>query len=87
MNELTKDSYMTITEVSEVLGVTQEAIRKHVRSLFPEIMEHGKITRLTEPQITEIKRNMQQSTQVVSAVTRIDKAEAERLELHLVDID
>lgn len=66
---------MTVKEVAEVLGVTAEAIKWHVRSLYPELLKNGIETRLTELQVTEIKRKMIPTSQLVGAVTEIEKEE------------
>lgn len=63
---------MTIKQISEILGVSDEAIKKHVRELFPDLMEHGKITYLDSYQVTEIKKKMQQTTLVVSSKTELE---------------
>jgi phage antirepressor YoqD-like protein len=67
---------MTIKEVASILGVSKEAIAKHVRDLYPELMEHGKTTNLTQEQVTEIKKRMQQTTSVVSSKTELEIMEA-----------
>lgn len=72
---LNGDVRMTVKEVSDILGVTPEAIRKHIRGIFPDIIINGKTTYLTDSQVTEIKRKMTPSTQVVGNVTRLEKAE------------
>lgn len=64
---------MTVKEVAEVLGVTPEAIKKHVRELFPECIRNGIETVLTVSQVTEIKKKMLPTTLVVGAVTEIDR--------------
>jgi phage antirepressor YoqD-like protein len=71
MNELINygDKRMTVSEVSAILGVTPEAIKKHIRELFPEIIQNGITTYLDEDQVTEIKRRMIPTTQVVGATT------------------
>ena len=60
---------MTVKEVASVLNVTPEAIKKHVRELFPEIIKNGVSIRLNEKQVTEIKQKMLPTTSVVGAVT------------------
>lgn len=60
---------ITIKEASEILGVTTEALKWHIRKLFPEILENGKKTNLTEFQITEIKKNMKPTSELVGSVT------------------
>jgi phage antirepressor YoqD-like protein len=89
------DRRMTVREVSEALGVDPEAIKKHARELFPEILRNGYTTYLNERQVTEIKRRMRPTTEVVGAVTAIEieemtikvlayhKAESDRLRADL----
>lgn len=72
MKKLSAEDTMTAKEVSEVLGVTPEAIKKHVRKLFPRAIANGKTTRLSKFQVTEIKRLMIPTTQVVAAKTDLD---------------
>lgn len=73
MNALSE--VMTITEISSIFGVTPEAIKKHVRELFPEILQNGRITFLNEYQITEIKKRMTPTTKVVGSKTDIEMQE------------
>ena len=74
MNEMSNygEKRMTIFEVANILGVTPEAIKKHVRELFPELMENGKTTYLSEYHVTAIKRRMIPTTQVVGATTDLE---------------
>ncbi len=67
-NELANERMMTVKEVAEVLGVTPEAIKKHIREMFPEIIRDGKTTYLNEYHVTKIKKRMIPTTQVVSSV-------------------
>lgn len=97
MNELVKsgEKRMTVKEVADVLGVDPEAIKKHIRELYPDLMRNGVATYLDERQVTEIKRRMIPTTSVVGAVTALEieemtikvlayhKAEAERLRAEL----
>lgn len=72
MNELelfNEEKTMTVKEVSKVLGVTPEAIKKHVRELYPEIIKNGVAIKLNERQVTEIKQKMLPTTEVVGATT------------------
>ena len=73
MKEVSTEKTMTVKEVAEVLGVTPEAIKKHVRELFPECIRNGIETVLTVSQVTEIKKKMLPTTLVVGAVTEIDR--------------
>jgi len=76
MNELTVsgDRRMTVREVAEILGCDPEAIKKHVRELFPSLMQNGVTTYLTEEQITAIKQRMIPTTKVVGAITDLEAA-------------
>ena len=74
MNDLSLfgDKRMTVREVAEVLGVDPEAIKKHIRELFPELMRNGVPTYLNEQQVVEIKRHMLPTTEVVGATTDLE---------------
>jgi phage antirepressor YoqD-like protein len=73
MNELEIEKTMTVKEVAEVLGVTSEAIKKHIRELFPQILKNGVETYLTDYQVTEIKKKMLPTTQVVGSKTEQER--------------
>jgi phage antirepressor YoqD-like protein len=64
---------MTVKEISDILGVTPEAIKKHVRELYPNFIKNGVETRLTDAQVTEIKQKMLPTTSVVGSVTDIER--------------
>ena len=86
---------MTISQISEILEVTTEAIKKHIRELWPNKMKDGVLTMLSEYEITEIKKRMKPTTAVVAAQTALDieemtikvityhKAEAEKYKAQL----
>jgi phage antirepressor YoqD-like protein len=80
------DRRMTVREVAGLLGVTDEAIKKHIRELSSQDNfgcigtvqgSHGgkPLYVLTEAQVTEIKRKMIPTTQVVGAITDLEAAE------------
>jgi phage antirepressor YoqD-like protein len=77
MNGLTAQGgrCMTVREVAEVLGVTEEAIKWHIRKLWPDLMRNGAVTYLSEAQITEIKGKMIPTSQLVGAITDLEAAE------------
>ncbi|HQO66401.1 MAG TPA: hypothetical protein PLI66_06670, partial [Spirochaetales bacterium] len=89
------DRRMTVREVAEALGVVPEAIRKHVRELYPDAIRDGLTTYLDERQVTEIKRRTRPTTEVVGATTSLEieemtlrvityhKAQADRLRAEL----
>lgn len=66
---------MTIKEIANILNVTEDAIKKHVRVLFPDLMKNGIQTVLNEEQITEIKSRMIPTTAVIAAKTTIERKE------------
>jgi len=49
---------MTISEVSDVLGVNEITVRRSIQKIFPEILEHGKKTSLNEYHVTLIKKDI-----------------------------
>jgi hypothetical protein len=77
MNGITKqeDRRMMVKEAGEVLGVTDEAIKKHIRELYPDLMKERVTTLLNEEQTTEIKRRMRLTTKVASTITDLEAAE------------
>jgi DNA-binding Lrp family transcriptional regulator len=66
---------MTVREVAEILGVTPEAIKWHVRKMYPESIRNGIETTLTEVQITEIKKKMIPTSQLVGTISDLEAAE------------
>jgi predicted transcriptional regulator len=82
MNELGNEKTMSVKEVADVLGVTPEAIKKHVREMYPEILRDGITTYLNEEQVTAIKQKMMPTTQVVGALTSLD---IERMTLQVIE--
>jgi phage antirepressor YoqD-like protein len=82
MNELTLEKKMTVREVANVLGVTDEAIKKHIRDMWPDFMQERITTYLTEEQVTAIKQKMRLTTKVASALTSLD---IERMTLQVIE--
>jgi phage antirepressor YoqD-like protein len=66
---------MTVGEVADVLGVTAEALKWHIRKIFPDLLQNGVTTYLNEEQITTIKRKMLPTSQLVGAITDIEASE------------
>jgi DNA-binding transcriptional MerR regulator len=52
---------LTVKEAADQLGCTVRTVRKHIQRCFPDLMLHGKTTRLTEAQATVILESMKQS--------------------------
>jgi len=74
MNQLTQQT-MTIKEFSNIMGTTEEAVRWHIRTLYPDLMRNGVQTRLNESQVTEIKKRMTATSGLVGAVTDLEMEE------------
>jgi len=57
MNEvaITGDKRMTVKEVAQAFNCDERTIQLKVKEFFPEIVQHGKTTWLTEKQVTKIK--------------------------------
>lgn len=66
------EKVMTVGKVAEVLGVSSEAIKKHIREMFPECIKNGVTTYLNEYQVTLIKERMRPTTKVVGAKTELE---------------
>jgi AcrR family transcriptional regulator len=64
MNELARqgDRRMTVREVAEQLGCNPETVKRHIRELFPCLMQNGKATLLDEKQVTVILESIKKST-------------------------
>jgi transposase len=62
MKEVMKqgDVRMTIREFAQRLGCSSEAVKKHIRDLFPDLMQNGKTTWLDGKQQTIILEKMKQ---------------------------
>ena len=69
------DMRMTVREVAEVLDVTDEAIKKHIRELWPDLMQPRITTHLNEEQFTRIKERMRLTTKVASVITDLEAME------------
>lgn len=64
-----RDKTMSVKDVATVLNVTPEALKKHIRILFPEIIKNGIETRLNEKQVAAIKQRILPTTEVVGNKT------------------
>lgn len=71
MNDL-QPKTIDIGVVANALGVTTEALKKHTRALFPELIQNGVKTRLNEYHITAIKSRMRPTTKVVAVNTDME---------------
>jgi phage antirepressor YoqD-like protein len=61
MNELTNEKTMTIKEIAEILKVSQDLVLNKAKEYFPEIIQNGKKTYLTEKQTTIIKLDIEKN--------------------------
>lgn len=71
--KLTKEPLMTIREMAYILDVSPEAIKKHIRVLFPDKMRRGRVCQLNEREVTMVKTRLRQTTKVVSSKTDLEK--------------
>lgn len=77
MERIGEEKKMSVKEVADAIGYESETIRKKVKELFPEIVENGKPTMLSEKQVSIIRNNLFPRTPalksgVESAVTSLD---------------
>jgi phage antirepressor YoqD-like protein len=75
MYDITAEKTMTVREVADILGVTDEAVKWHIRKLYPDLMRNGITTLLNQEQITEIKQNMIPTSRLVGTITDMEAAE------------
>jgi len=85
---------MTVKQVADIIGVTDQTIRDTIKKLFPEIIaEHGKTTFLNETQVTAIKlqiqsggkRNSKDNLGVQKVQTKLEKSLLIRQAMRLQD--
>jgi phage antirepressor YoqD-like protein len=75
MNDMRPGDMITVQEAAAALGVSPEAVKKHIRELYPELLRNGLTTYLTEAQITAVKRKMLPTTEVAGMITDLEAAE------------
>lgn len=68
---------MSVKEVSKTLGVSDRTIRRYVEKFFPEIVENGKATNLSELQVTKIKLELQKAKNL-DTVDQLPKTDLEK---------
>lgn len=78
MELIGQEKKMTVKEVADALGTAESTIRNKVKELFPEIVENGKATMITERQAHDIKtaiipRGLTLKSKLENAVTEIEK--------------
>ena len=78
MKRIGEEQKMTVKEVANAIGYKSETLRKKVKELFPESVENGKATMLSELQVVKLKENLLPRTPalksgVENAVTEIEK--------------
>ena len=61
--QLMKETYMKVSDLATVLGVTPEAIYKHAQEIFPDAITNGITTYITEGQVSKIKERMRANSQ------------------------
>jgi len=74
MNELANvnDRRMKLSEVAEALGYEPQALKYHVRELFPDLMRNGVPTYLNEEQVTAIKQKIPPVKVFTGAMTDLE---------------
>jgi Mn-dependent DtxR family transcriptional regulator len=83
MNELTNEKTMTVKQISTLLNVSNETIKRIIRKLYPDKMQSRKITRLTKEESekvigeirVETKNHLTQNESVNNYVTKNDLKE------------
>src|SRR5574344_1378612 len=80
MKRIGEEQKMTVKEVAEAIGTAESTIRNKAKELYPETIENGKPTLLTEQQVYEIKkaivpRDLTLKSKLESAGTSLDVKE------------
>ena len=61
---------MTVKEVAEILGLDIRTVQLKVKELFPDIVANGKITYLTQTQVTAVKLRIQENGHLATSNDR-----------------
>lgn len=77
MNEKT----LTVKEFSDVLGVSEDLIKKRIRELYPDKMINGKTTYLNEKEVTAITLRIKQNSSLATCDDRNRLADMPMTEL------
>lgn len=77
MERLGEEKKMSVKEVAEAIGYEKDYLRKKVKELFPESVQNGVETMLTEEQVFDLKKSLVPRTldlkvQGENAVTSLD---------------
>ncbi|NTW31587.1 MAG: hypothetical protein HGB12_03005 [Bacteroidetes bacterium] len=75
IGNISNGAELSINDVAIILGVTTEALKKHIREMYPGYMINGVETFLSESMVTEIKKRMMPTTKVVGNVTNLEMEE------------
>ena len=94
MKRIGEEQKMTVKEVAEALGTAESTIRNKAKELYPETVENGKPTLLTEQQVYEIKkaivpRDLTLKSKLESAVTSLDIEEmtVKVIQYHMAEVE
>ena len=66
------DKRMTVKEVAEALGYEPQALKYHIRELYPDLMQNGVATYLTEEQVTTLKQKLPPVKVLTGAMTDLE---------------
>ena len=61
---------MTVKEVAEILGLDIRTVQLKVKELFPDIVANGKVTYLTQTQVTTVKLRIQENGHLATSNDR-----------------
>ena len=81
MNELTTGNTITVKEVAEKLNVSTDLIKKRIREIFPDKMQNGKTTYLSQKEVTIIKLRIQENSSLSTYDDRNRLSEMPQTEL------
>lgn len=64
-----KEKFMTVAEVASALGTSKDTIKNCIRRIFPDKMQHGKQTLLSEGEVACISKELKNNDSFKSHVT------------------
>lgn len=69
MNDLTSEKVMTVKEVAEAMGVSNDTIKNCIRRIMPDKMANGKTTYLNEKEVASISKELKANNTVTDRLT------------------
>lgn len=69
VSDFEKKSFMTVKQVAEALGISNDTVKNCIRRVMPEKMKNGKTTYLNKEEVACISKELKSNTQVLNHLT------------------